>query len=61
MKLARIIFSAFLFIIFFTIFTPANILLKLFGKDLLNLKFNRKLQSYWILRKKNIGSMNKQF
>ena len=30
-------------------------------KDLLNIKFNKKKESYWIDRKKNLGSMKKQF
>ena len=35
-------------------------LCKLFDKDLLKIKFIKN-KSYWIIRKKNIGSMKKQF
>jgi hypothetical protein len=37
-----------------------SFIIKLFGKDLLQIKFFKK-NSYWINRKKNIGSMKKQF
>ena len=33
---------------------------RLFGKDLLGIKF-QKNKSYWIKRKKNLGTMDKQF
>ena len=32
-----------------------------FGKDLLGLKFLKEKESYWIKRKKKLGSMRKQF
>ena len=34
--------------IFFLVVTPIGLLMRMFGKDLLNLKFNTK-KSYWIL------------
>ena len=43
-------------IAFYLIFTPIAILLRLFGKDLLNKKINKDASSYWIKRKKNIFS-----
>ena len=46
--------------IFFIIVTPMSFLVKIFVKDLLNLKFTNE-HSYWIKRKKNIGSMDRQF
>ena len=33
--------------IFFTVVTPIGIIMRILGKDLLNLKFNKK-KSYWI-------------
>ena len=47
-------------IIFFFVITPIGILMRLFGKDLLNLKKNSK-ETYWINKDKNINSMRKQF
>ena len=49
-----------MFLIFFIIITPISFLLRLFGKDLLNIKFSKN-STYWIKRKKNITSMKKQF
>jgi|HubBroStandDraft_6_1064221.scaffolds.fasta_scaffold568327_1 hypothetical protein len=37
-------------LMFYVIFTPAGILLRLFGKDLLRLKYDRSATSYWIRR-----------
>ena len=47
-------------IIYFIIITPIGLLMRLLGKDLLNMQFNKN-KSYWIKREKNIGSMKKQF
>ena len=47
-------------LIYFFILTPLGLAIKLFGKDLLNTKYS-KIKSYWINRKKNVGSMKKQF
>ena len=41
-----------LLIVFYLIFTPIAVLLKIFGKDLLNEKIDKKAFSYWIERKK---------
>ena len=47
-------------LIFFLIVTPIGLLLRIFGKDVLNLKFS-KANSYWLKREKNIQTMKKQF
>jgi hypothetical protein len=47
-------------IIYFLIITPIGLFLRLIGKDILNLKFNKN-KSYWIDRQNNIGPMNKQY
>ena len=40
-----------LFVLFFLILTPTALLLRLLGKDLLNMKFDRNFsQSYWLAR-----------
>ena len=47
--------------VYFIFLTPISLIVRIFGKDLLNIKFNKKLETYWINRKKNLGTMNKQF
>ena len=46
--------------IYFIIITPIGILMRLVGKDLLNIKLNKN-KSYWIKREKNINTMKRQF
>jgi len=58
--LGKIISPIVMMIVFFIVLTPLSFIVRLFGKDLLKLKFIKK-NSYWINRKKNIGSMKKQF
>ena len=58
--LGKIIAPIVMFLVFFIILTPIGILLKLFGKDLLKIKKNKLIKSYWINRK-NITSMDRQF
>ena len=48
-------------IIYFAVLTPIGIFLRIFRKDLLDLKFSNKENSYWKKRIKDLGSMNKQF
>ena len=48
-------------LVYFVILTPVSLIVRIFGKDLLGLKLLREKESYWIKRKKNLGSMKKQF
>ena len=48
-------------IVYFVVLTPISLIVKIFGKDLLGLKFFKKQDTYWIKRKKKLGSMKKQF
>ena len=48
-------------LVFFVILTPVSIIVRVFGKDLLGLKFLKEKDTYWIKRKKILGSMKKQF
>ena len=58
--LGNIISSIIMGGIFFCVVTPISLIMKLLGKDLLNLKKNKK-KSYWI-KKSNIKShMKNQF
>ena len=47
--------------VFFIFLTPISFIVRLFGKDLLGIKFNKSIESYWIKRKKKLGPMRKQF
>ena len=58
--LGRFIAPIVMMIIFFLLITPLSFILKIFGKDVLNIKFNN-FRTYWIKRKKDINSMDKQF
>ena len=48
-------------IIFFLVVTPIGIIMRLLGKDLLGLKINKNIKSYWINRNKIKSSMKNQF
>ena len=48
-------------LVYFIILTPISFLIRILGKDLLNLKYSNKNETYWIKRKKNTGTMDKQF
>ena len=58
--LGRIVSPIVMFLVYFVFITPLAVIIRLFGKDLLRIKFN-KSPSYWIKREKNIGTMKKQF
>ena len=47
-------------LIFFLIVTPTGLILKLFRKDVLNLKYN-KSKTYWLEKDKNKSTMKNQF
>jgi hypothetical protein len=49
-----------MFTVFFVILTPLSLVVRIFKKDLLKVKYSKE-KSYWIKREKNIGSMKKQF
>ena len=59
--LGKIVAPIVMLIVFLGIVTPMAFLVKLFGKDLLNLKFNKKINSYWLNRQKKLGPMKNQF
>jgi hypothetical protein len=56
-----IISKVVLFILYFGLFTPISIVLKLLGKDLLGKKIDRSQESYWIDRETQPQSMKNQF
>ena len=59
--LGKIIAPIVMAVVYFLILTPISLLVRLFGKDLIGMKFSNNVKSYWIKRKKDLGSMNKQF
>ena len=58
--LGKIIAPIVMGLIYFIIITPIGILIRLLGKDLLNIKYNKN-KSYWIKRPKNVDTMRRQF
>ena len=59
--LGRIIAPLIMALVYFLILTPISLLVRVFGKDLLGLKYLKQKNSYWIKRKKEIGTMDTQF
>tara|TARA_B110001452_G_scaffold237598_1_gene217534 strand:- start:153 stop:533 length:381 start_codon:yes stop_codon:yes gene_type:complete len=59
--LGKIIAPIVMAIIYFAVLTPLSLLIRAFGKDLLKVKFSNKVNSYWIKREKDLGTMDKQF
>ena len=58
--LGRLIAPVVMALVYFFILTPISLIVRIVGKDLLQIKFSKE-KSYWIKRKKDLGSMNKQF
>ena len=58
--LGKIISPIIMGIIFFLVVTPIGLLMRLLGKDLINLKFNSN-KSYWIEKKGPKSKMKNQF
>jgi len=59
--LGRIIAPIVMATVYFVVLTPLSIIVRIFGKDLLKVKFLENSKSYWIKRDKDLGSMDKQF
>tara|TARA_B100001057_G_scaffold396609_1_gene406462 strand:- start:4481 stop:4864 length:384 start_codon:yes stop_codon:yes gene_type:complete len=58
--LGRIISPVIMGIIFFLVVTPIGYMMRILGKDILNLKYNRN-KSYWIEKKGPKSKMKNQF
>ena len=58
--ISKLLSSIILSLIFFLVVTPIGIIMRLLGKDLLNLKYNRQ-KSYWIEKKGPKSKMKNQF
>ena len=48
-------------VVFFFVVTPIGFIMRVSGKDLLNMKHDSKKKSYWIKRNKSIDTMKRQF
>ena len=59
--LGKIIAPIVMAMVYFLILTPISLFVRLFGKDLIGMKFSNNIKSYWIKRKKHLGTMDKQF
>jgi multisubunit Na+/H+ antiporter MnhG subunit len=61
LTLARVISPIFLALLFYFIITPIGFIMKFTNYDPLRLKNSSNLKTYWIKRKKEVGSMENQF
>ena len=59
-KIGKVVAPIIMGVVYFIVITPMSLFLRMFGKDLLKIKFSKNT-TYWIKRKKNITSMKKQF
>ena len=59
--LGKVIAPIIMALVYFIILTPVSLVVRIWGKDLLGLKILKNKNSYWIRRKKELGSMKKQF
>ena len=61
MILGAIISPIVMGIVFFLVVTPTGFILRIMGKDLLNKKYDKEKETYWIKRNAPIGTMKRQF
>lgn len=50
-----------LFVLYFMLFTPISLILKILNKDLLSKKIDKNRSTYWVEREKQPESMKNQF
>ena len=61
MTLGAIISPIVMGIVFFLVVTPTGFILRIMGKDLLNKKYDKEKETYWIKRNAPTGTMKRQF
>ena len=61
MILGSVVSPVVMALVFFMVVTPTGLIMRAFGKDLLNKKHDKKKETYWIKRYNSIGSMKRQF
>tara|TARA_Y100001970_G_scaffold47952_1_gene60727 strand:- start:1130 stop:1522 length:393 start_codon:yes stop_codon:yes gene_type:complete len=59
--LGKIVSPIVMGIIYFGVVTPIGIIMRLFGKDILNLKINKNKSTYWLAKDKIKSKMKNQF
>ncbi len=59
--IGSIISKVIMFILYFGLFTPVSLILRILGKDLLHKKVDKKSSTYWIKREVQPQSMKNQF
>ena len=59
--LGNIVSPIIILLLYFLTVTPIGIIMRLLGKDLINLKLDKSAKSYWIEREKSLDSMENQF
>ena len=58
--LGKVIAPIVMALVYFIVLTPIGLIMRIFGKDFLSLKFSNQ-KSYWMKRQKDLGSMKRQF
>ena len=48
-------------VVFFLVITPIGLGMKIIGKDLLSIKYDKKKETYWVKRDKPTSTMKQQF
>jgi hypothetical protein len=48
-------------VVFFLVITPIGLVMKIIGKDLLSIKYDKKKETYWVKRGKPTSTMKQQF
>ena len=61
MILGNIVAPIVMGILFFLVVTPIGLILRIIGKDILNKKYDKEKETYWIKRETSIGTMKRQF
>ena len=59
--LGNIVSNIVLALLFFGLVTPIGLIMKIIKKDILHVKFDNNLNSYWFKRKEKINTMKNQF
>ena len=61
MLLSKITSPLIMLIIYIFVLTPTGLLKRLFTKNYFDIKYDKELKSYWIMKENNLNSMDNQF
>ena len=59
--LGKIVSPIIMGIVFFVVVTPIGLIMRIIGKDLLSLKFDKNIKSYWVEKRGPKSKMKNQF